>query len=437
MLFVSPGPVGPDVTSPARRALKLAEAVGEHCRVTLAAPAPSEFPDGPFAVLETGASGEEGLATAMREHDVVLVQTMPSPRLLIGAIRAARRLVVDLIAPLALEASEVTTGAPARRRALTRWRERELVAHLAAADLVLCSNEKQRDLITGAALGAGVLALDGARPGALSAGRIVVVPQGIDADPPRHTRTVLRGTTGIGTDDRVVLWAGGTWSWMDPLTPVKAVERVRDERPEVKLVYVGTAPPDTAVRETHRGGALEAMRYARDRGLEGDGVVFSHGWLPYEDYLNALLEADVGVATARPGLESRFASRTRVVDYLGAGLPVVCTANDFMSEFVAANGLGRVVQPLDVAACAAALDELTAPGSERIDDRGALAPLHWRRVAEPLVEYCVAPPDERSDRAASVAGVAREYPAFARAVYREGGAADFARRLIRRARPRA
>jgi glycosyltransferase involved in cell wall biosynthesis len=437
VLFLAPGPIGPDVTSPTRRAVKLAEAVGEHCQVTLAAPSPSRFPEGPYRVLETGPAHEQRLGPALAAHDVVVTQTMPSPRQLLGAIRHARRLVVDVVAPLALEASETADANPARRQAITRWRARQLVAHLAAADLVLCTNEKQRDLLTGTALGAGLMALDGRR-GSVEADRILVVPQGIDEQPPRHTRTVLRGNGSIGADDRLVLWAGGTWGWMDPLTPVKAIERVHARRPEVKLVFVGTAHPDPAVRRAYGAGTREVMDYARDRGLDGDGVVFSHGWLSYDDYLNALLESDVGIATARPTLESRFASRARVIDYLAAGLPVVCTANDVMSEFVGTSGLGRVVKPLDVTACAEAIDELTASGGARIDDRSALAPLHWRHVARPLVEYCLDPPGERRGRrAAPLAAVAREYSAFARAVYREGSRADFARALLRRVSRRA
>src|SRR3712207_7857570 len=49
------------------------------------------------------------------------------------------------------------------------------------------------------------------------------------------------------------------------------------------------------------------------------------------------------------GLEGRFASRTRVLDYLAAGLPVVCSSGDTMSDVVAAHGLGEVVPPQDVA----------------------------------------------------------------------------------------
>jgi glycosyltransferase involved in cell wall biosynthesis len=434
VLFLSPERIGPDSTSPARRAVKLAEAVGERCHVTLAAPSPSQFPDGPFAVLETGPVDDQRLAAAMRRHDVVVTQTMPSPRQLIGALRHARRLVVDLFAPLALEASEMPATGPEHQNAITRWRTRELVAHLAAADLVVCGNEKQRDLLIGTALGAGLLALGPASPGAVRADRIVVVPQGIDSEPPRHTRRVLRGTGSIEDSDLVVLWAGGTWSWMDPVTPIKAIERLSARRPDLKLVFVGTAHPDPTIQRTHQIGARAAIDYARDTGLEGSRVIFSDGWLSYEDYLNVLLESDIGIATARPTLESHFASRTRVVDYLAAGLPVVCSANDVMSAFVDRHGLGCSIPPLDVDACAAALDELAASGPPPAVDRAALAPLQWERVSRPLVDYCADPTPGPARRGASLAAAVRQYPSFARAVYTQDSWPAFVRALLKRAK---
>ena len=48
VLILAPEPLTESATGPAQRAVKLAEAVAEHCQVTLAAPAPSVFPDGPF-----------------------------------------------------------------------------------------------------------------------------------------------------------------------------------------------------------------------------------------------------------------------------------------------------------------------------------------------------------------------------------------------------
>jgi hypothetical protein len=121
-----------------------------------------------------------------------------------------------------------------------------------------------------------------------------------------------------------------------------------------------------------------------------------------------------------------------VLDYLAAGLPVVCTSNDALSAFVEANGFGRAVEPRDVGGCAKAFDELTGPGKTRLDNRARLAPLHWPSVAAPLVDYCLRPSARPRRRSTSVAVAARQYPAFARAVYEEGSPSDFLRTVLRR-----
>jgi glycosyltransferase involved in cell wall biosynthesis len=412
VLFVSPAPVGPQLTGPARRAIKLALAVAEHCPVTLAAPAPSDFRDLPLRTLETRPGNDSRLAGAIAAHEVVVVQTLPSPRQLATARLRARHLVVDMIAPLALEASE--TGARrGARAAVARWRARELVAHLRAADLVLCSNERQRDFMIGAAVAAGA-AGHGGRP---LAERILVVPHGIDDQTPRRGGSPLRESGAVAEGDRVAIWAGGMWSWLDPLTAVKALERLRPRRPDLRLAFVGFDHPDPEQRRAHAGVASEALAYARDRGLR-DSLVVRPAWLPRPDYFDHLFEADVGVSLHRPTLEGRFATRTRVLDYLHAGLPVVCTEGETMADLVALHGFGQVVPALDVDGCAAALDALTSGSPRRVGEE-ALEPFRWRTVARPLVELCLDPgPCRPASRREALAMAARHYPAFADAFYR-------------------
>ena len=427
VLFLAPEPVGPESAGPVHRSLKLAEVVAEHCQVTLAAPSPSTFPDGPFRTLETGPVHDQRLARVLSEHDIAVVQTLPSPRQLLAALSHAPRLVVDLIAPLPLEAAELKSPA---RDAIARWRTRELVAHLAAADLVLCTTEKQRDLMLGVALVTRVLE---GEAGPLSAqDRIAVVPYGVDDHPPRQTRAALRATDLVSDGDWLAIWAGGMWSWLDPLTAIKAVERLRPTRPDLKLVFAAFEHPLARQREAHESLVAEAIGYTRDRSLDGM-VIFRPRWLEKQDYYNHLLEADVGLSLHRPTLEAHFAWRARVLDYLWAGLPVICTGGDTMSELVASEGLGRVVEPLDVGGCVDAVQQLTAGRRHRVDSRAALERFRWRDVAQPLVEYCL-DPDSRPPRPRRNARIlaARGYPAFFGSLYGSGGKAELLRALGRR-----
>ena len=101
---------------------------------------------------------------------------------------------------------------------------------------------------------------------------------------------------------------------------------------------------------------------------------FNDGWVPYEERGAWLLEADIGVSAHHDHLETRFAFRTRIVDYLWAGLPVVATRGDALGDWVANGGLGRAVAPGDAEAFAAACAELLA------DAASEYAPV--RRAAE-------------------------------------------------------
>jgi glycosyltransferase involved in cell wall biosynthesis len=423
VLVVAPEPLGPVAVGPARRAAKLAEALGAECDVTLAAPAPSSFPEGPFRTLDTGPVDDQALAGAFARHDVTVTQALPSPRLLLAAIRHCRHLVVDLIAPLAFEAAQAPGQGEAQRHAMAAWRVRQLVDHLRAADLVLCTNERQRDLFIGAATAA-----DGELP---RAERFVVVPHGIDEEPPRASARPLHDAGVVRPGEKLAVWGGGLWGWLDPLTPIRAVERLRARRPDVRLALVGTGRgAGPAV-----GAGDEAIAYVRDRGLEGDAVILGAAWLERESYLDHLLEADAGVAAHLDSLEARYATRTRVLDYLWAGLPVACTRGDPMAEFVEANGLGATAAPGDADSFAEALDRaLSAPRPRELAE-GALAPLLWRNAAAPLVAYCRDPsslPARRRGRAA--AGAVRNYGSFLASVYRGDGAGAVARAASRRLR---
>ena len=126
-------------------------------------------------------------------------------------------------------------------------------------------------------------------------------------------------------------------------------------------------------------------------------------WVPYAERHRYLLESDVGVSLHRSGVESEFAFRTRVLDYLWCGVPMVVTAGDELAARVEREDLGRVVRPDDPAAVAEAIAALLdAPDTAARATRIAAArdELRWSRVVEPLRAFCLAPrraPDRTGD----------------------------------------
>jgi hypothetical protein len=98
------------------------------------------------------------------------------------------------------------------------------------------------------------------------------------------------------------------------------------------------------------------------------------------------------VSTHLDHVETAFSFRTRVLDYLWAGLPVVATQGDALAGVIEAKGAGLSVPPGDVDALEDALfrvlddSELYASCSDAA--KTLAARFRWTEVLEPLIEYC-------------------------------------------------
>ena len=121
-------------------------------------------------------------------------------------------------------------------------------------------------------------------------------------------------------------------------------------------------------------------------------VHFLETTVPYAERGAWLRDAACAVSTHLDHLETRFAFRTRILDFIWAGLPVVCTEGDALSELVERDGLGATVAPGDPGALAAALAEVLAAGRDAYAPAFARAAeeLAWPRAAAPLVRFVTA-----------------------------------------------
>lgn len=262
-----------------------------------------------------------------------------------------------------------------------------------AGDFFICASELQRDWWL------GLLEANGrVNPYTYSEDpslrRLIdVVPFGLPETLPQHTRQVIKGVwQGIGENDRVILWGGGLWHWLDPLTAIRAVAQVWQQRQDIRLIFPGTRHPNLRMAEIPMH-LVTARTLAAEFGLL-DKAVFFGDWVAYDDWQNVLLESDLALTLhGDETLESRLAFRSRVLDYIWAGLPIIATRGDATSELIAKYNLGVTVAPRDVDAVATAilrlLDTPRESWCERFDR--ARQDLTWERAARPLIEFCRAP----------------------------------------------
>jgi len=267
---------------------------------------------------------------------------------------------------------------------------KQLTPQYLIGDFYLCASERQRDWWLGL-----LEAFGRVNPWTLhdnlSLRRLIdVVPFGLSETAPQHTRSIVRGIwPGIGTDDKVVLWGGGLWPWLDPMTAIQAIGKVWEVRQDVRLIFPGTRHPNPAMEQlpTH----LEACRQlASQLGLLDKGVFFGD-WVAYKDWQNVLLESDVALTLHfEDTLESRWAFRTRVLDYIWSGLPIIATGGDATSDVIQQYGIGILVHTKDANSVAdAILRSLDLPPEKyRQGFESARQALAWDQIAKPLVEFC-------------------------------------------------
>jgi glycosyltransferase involved in cell wall biosynthesis len=392
ILFISSVPVQARLTGPAIRCLELAQQVSRVADVTLAAH--RSIDRATPGLSQASFITEADLIDLAQAHDAVVAQgsiTLNYPRLLLSD----RVKVFDLYDPLNLEILEHGRKvAPDQRLREYRQVQSALHGQLAVGDFFLCANERQRDYYLGMLAAAGRL-----NPASYDVAErdlrhlLARVPMGLPAQPPEHTRWVLRGVhAAVQPEDVVLIWGGSLLDWLDPLTLIRAMAQVRAARADVKLFFLASRNP--ILSDTH-SVAARAIELSRELGLLDRTVIFNDEWVAYEDRVNYLLEADLGVTTHLNHLETRFSFRTRVLDYLWAGLPMISSAGDAFSELIEQQQLGLAVPPGEAAALAQAILKLAADTELRrrcaARVQRVAESFHWEKVAQPLVEFCREP----------------------------------------------
>jgi glycosyltransferase involved in cell wall biosynthesis len=209
---------------------------------------------------------------------------------------------------------------------------------------------------------------------------LIKVPFGIpDTDPGAESDVI----PGVPTGWAVLLWWGGVWPWLDLDTLLAA--RARLESTRVSVV-VPTAPrPNGDVHMT----TADLERTAARHGLQQPAVVPLERWVPYAERHRILNAGSILAVLHRPGLETELSFRTRALDGLWSGVPVLLSEGGVVSRVANTGGWGAVVPPGDPKLAAAAIDLLLGVRSQD-RCRAALAndrdTWRWSTITQPLVD---------------------------------------------------
>ncbi|HEX6488849.1 MAG TPA: glycosyltransferase family 1 protein [Candidatus Dormibacteraeota bacterium] len=377
------------MAGPGIRAWELCGVLAREHEVALAAPGPLPAA-GPPGVRLVEATRRSLRAEALH-HDVAVVQGSALDAFEVFAAGDSP-LVLDLYDPYVLESAGMYAGLPAAARAARAADDAALLrAQLAAGDAFLCASGRQRRFWLGALAAAGrvnpsTLAGD---PGLEALLR--VVPFGLPEEP--AAPGAAPAIPGLRAGARLVVWAGGIWNWLDPETLIRAAAALAPEAPELQVLFLGGGHPSPGVPAMER--ADRARRLAASLGLLGTTVLFREGWTPYAERASILTRAAVGVSLHEAHVEAEFAFRTRVLDYLWAGVPCLLSSGEATADLCVAEGFGLTAAPGDQAAVTEGLRRLlTDPELHATCRAAALRTADrftWPVVAAPLLDLCREP----------------------------------------------
>jgi glycosyltransferase involved in cell wall biosynthesis len=387
VLVVANDHVGSMMAGPGIRSLRFATELARDHTVTLVVPFATDITDERITVVQDDPWDARRMNERVSGFDVVVAQKLPV--MTMGRLARSRTLAIyDLYAPLAVEELASHSRERRTRRADAAWRLTAVTqeAALQCGDAFVCANERQRDFWLGCLLSAGRVQAAYAADRSLRA-LIDVVPFGIEDAPPTPSNPVLKGVIpGIEPGDKVLLWGGGIWNWFDPITVIRAVDRIAAQRNDVRLYFLGLRHPNPGVAEMEM--ERRAIALVDELGLKDRVVFFNESWVAYEARGQYYLEADIGVTAHFDDLETRLAYRTRLLDCLWAAVPIVTTSGDSLGSLVQERGLGVALPPGDIDAWVSTLTNLLDNEDDRLGIRERIArvrsELAWSRAIEPL-----------------------------------------------------
>ncbi|MBU1627780.1 hypothetical protein KKB18_10465, partial [bacterium] len=397
ILIVGSDAIGNNMAGPGIRSYEIAKVLSKNHDVVIAVQSVDNVkPFGPEIILKD----QELLAHYIPKSDVVMVQGF-----LLEQYPILRNihvpLIVDLYDPFIFEGLQLDKNLPMTERLKRHNFNLKMFAdQLIMGDFFITANEEQRDYWI------GMLAVyNRINPWTYEGDKtlynlIEVVPFGLSEEKPVHKKRVLKGVhPGIGEDDKVILWGGGVWNWFDPLTLVKAMKMIVEERDDIKLFFMGTkrpdAPPDIADEASHfRKMEMDAKKFCEEEKLI-PRFVFFNDWVPFFDRENYLLESDIGISLHLHTIEAEFANRTRILDYIWARLPMITTKGDPLSKLTEEKALGITVDPQDIPGLKKAIYTILDNKDKREEIKSNQAKIaaefYWNKVTKPLQKFCENP----------------------------------------------
>ena len=383
--------IGKNMAGPGIRFYEFAKILSNYLDVILLTPNKVDIDTEGFRARQYKLNNYKSLQRSIENSDIILIQGhilyyFPFLKNFKGKI------IVDLYNPFNLESLEMFKDSDMIERIrIDKNNLNILKLQLTIGDFFICASEKQRDYWIGMLNAVGRINPYSYDSDSTLRSLIDIVPSGIPSEPPVRSNLSIRDVIpDIKKEDRIILWGGGIWNWLDPVTAIKALWEITRSNKDIKLVFMGIKHPDPKLPEMKK--CVEAIKLARELDLYEKDVFFNE-WTPYNLRQAFLLDSDAGLSIHHERIETEFSYRTRVMDYIWARLPVITTEGDSIAKMVKIENIGEVVKYENTHQLARVMESIVTNRSLKEIYRknlNKIAPrFYWENVTRPLVRYCV------------------------------------------------
>lgn len=350
ILLKSIDPVGKNMSSGAIRYFEFARHLSNHFKIVLAIPNVLDFD---LSGIETVTYYGDDLIIKNHLKDV---DAILSPSLSHDLLKILKKINIHIIIDLFSSALPNKDDFEYIKSQIT------LGAHF------LCANEEQKNYWIGFMSGQGKK---------ISPEMIDIVPFGIPDAEPKHTQNCLKGVyKNIKTSDKVLLWNSHILPWHDPETVVAAICEITKTRDNIKLIFMT------------RDQKCEEL--SEKLGVLNKTVFFYDDIVDYHNRQNFLLESDIGILTHKDSMESKYSSKSKLLDNIWSFLPIITTVGGPMSSIVELEMIGLTCGFGDVMSVKNAIikisDDLEFYQSCKLNLLRIAPNFSWNKVISPIIE---------------------------------------------------
>lgn len=285
--------------------------------------------------IETGISIRETLVKKwLREKkfngEYLLVSTKPESEWSkkLHTLPPQTFLIVDLYTPVLLEKA-LTFRAWNPMDWMIREKQRGMVREfLKKGNHFLVANRRQREYWIEEAKTLGIT---------LKLSDISVLPTGSGLHPSSLPRRQAGFILRPSAQRNVVLWFGGIYPWMDPEPLIYGFAQITHQFPDWKLRILGGFHPGTGYEHRYRRLMEHARRLIGEKQLE---IV---EWQSQRDLKRFLKDVACAVHLTKATREDYYAHRVRLLTLLNAGIGILTSGHDVISDLLVTMRAGLCV----------------------------------------------------------------------------------------------